>query len=200
MEPMLEKFLRVLRAMELEEKILHIGVVIGIFGLFIPWLGGQWYGNTQQWSGFGFHTGFIGHAVFFIELFILASGVSPLVGGPVLVRKSKRAAVRLQLTSICTILLIAAFTILLRLTSEASGAEIRFGIYIAIVGSALATLYAFLEYQEELKRQAQALFHHPDEQAPKPKPQPEPFPEDRPPPPPPPPPMPVEEHHLFSKP
>lgn len=200
MGTMFDKFLRVLRAMELEEKILHIGVLLSMFALFVPWLGGQWYGNTQQWSGFGFHTGFIGHAVFLLELFLLAAVISPLLNGPILVRKSRRAAIRLQITGICTVLLVAAFTVLLRLTSEASGAEIRFGIYITIVGSALATLYSFLEYQEELKQQAQALFHHPDEQSAKPKPQPEPFPEDRPPPPPPPPPMPVEEHHLFSKP
>ena len=134
---MYEKFLRILRAMELEEKVLHVGVLVCILGLFVPWIGGQWSGTVQQWSGFGFYTGYVGQTVFLIQVFIIALTVSPLLGGPVLVKKANRNNVRLNLSCICTILLIAAFTVLLRLTSQLSGAEIRFGIYFAIVGSAI---------------------------------------------------------------
>lgn len=199
--PMNDKLVRLVRSMELEEKILHVGVLVSLGSLFLPWIGGQWYGIVQQWSGFGFYTGYIGHAVLLIEAFILVMTISPMFGGPVVVRKSNRNSVRLKLCALCTILLVAGFTILLRLTSEISGAEIRFGIYTSIIGSAIATLYAFLKYQEEIKAQAQALFQHPDETVLKPKPKPvDTFPEDKPPPPPPPPPMPPEDHHLFSTP
>ncbi len=199
--PMYDKFLRMLRAMELEEKVLHTGVLVCILGLFVPWIGGQWSGNVQQWSGFGFYTGFIGHIVLLLQLFILAFTISPLLGGPVLIRKARRNYVRLILSCISSILLVVSFTVLLRLTSQLSGVEIRFGIYFAIIGSAITSLYAFLKYQEEIRSQNQALFLHPDEQA-SPKPKitavADSLPEDRPPPPPPPPPLPVENHPLFS--
>ncbi|MFA5799464.1 MAG: hypothetical protein WC840_00725 [Candidatus Peribacteraceae bacterium] len=197
---MVERLLRLVRAMEIEEKVLHVGVLLCIFALFLPWIGGQWYGNTQQWSGFGFYTGYIGHTVFLLQLYILAMTASPILGGPIIVRKAVRNSVRLSASVISFVLLLAAFTILLRLTSEVSGAEIRFGIYVALVGSALATLYAFLRYQEQRRNEIRELFHHPDAQQPVKKPASAAFDEDRPPPPPPPPPMPPEDHQLFSRP
>jgi MFS family permease len=160
---MYEKFFRVLRALELEEKVLHIGVLLCLFGLLFPWVGILLYGNAQQWNGFGYHTGFIGHSVFLIQLYLLAMTVSPLLTGRVLLRKQRKNVIRLLLSALCTAFILAAFSILLRLTSEVSGAEIRFGIYIALIGSSVTTLYSFLRYQEELQNQAQSIFHHPDE-------------------------------------
>lgn len=196
---MFEKLPRIFRSLELEEKVLHIGVGICLVGLFIPWLGGQWSGIERQWNGFGFYTGFIGHIVLILELFIVSMTLSPLLGGPILVRKTLRNFVRLYLSSITSILLIACFTILFRLTSELSGAEIRFGIYVSILGSILSTLYAFLKYDEQRKNEVQQLFHHPDEQQPAKKKNIDPLTDEhRPPPPPPPPPMPAEDHSLFK--
>jgi hypothetical protein len=195
---MIDRYIRLLRDMELEEKVLHTGVIICFFGLLLPWIGGQWYGSAQQWNGFGFYTGFIGHFVLVLQLYIVIIALSPLLGGPVIVRKVSRNSVRLFCSSICLILLIAAFTVLLRLTSEVSGAEIRFGIYVCIVGSTLTTLYSFLKYQEQRKNEVRQLFHHPDEQVAKPVPEPTQD-EDKPPPPPPPPPLAPEEHTLFAK-
>lgn len=198
--PMFERILRILKALELEEKVLHTGVALSLIALFIPWLGAERAGTIVQWNGFGSYTGFIGHALLLIDLFILAVTLTPLLGGPVVIKKAHRHSVRLLLTGITTILLIGCFTILLRLPSQIPGAEIRFGIYTAIVGSALSTLYAFLLRQEELKIQAQAIFQHPDEQAPpKPKKLTDVFEEHAPPPPPPPTPPPLEEHTLFSE-
>lgn len=197
---MYEKLLRILRAMELEEKVLHIGVLLCLFGLLLPWVGVQLYGNAQQWGGFGYHTGYIGQAVLLIQLYLLAITVSPIVNGPVLVRKPRRNSVRLLLSGLCTCLILAAFSILLRLTFEVTGAEVRFGIYIALVGSAVTTLYSLLRYQEEVQAQGQALFHHPDESSvsvPKTKPETV-IEETLPPPPPPPPQSPPEDHHLFN--
>jgi len=191
------RLLRLVRALELEEKILHAGILLCFIGLFLPWLGGQWFGETAQWNGFGFHTGFIGHFVLLMQLASFAVTASPLLGGPIVVRKTHRNIVRLHLGGFSLALLLSAFTILFRLTSEVSGAQVRFGIYVAILGAALATLYAFLLFQEERKAASKSLFHHPDTPAPStPRPR-DPVPEDRPAPPPPPPPPPVEDHSLF---
>lgn len=195
---MLEKITRVFRAMELEEKVLQTGLLLCLLGLFIPWLGGQWAGESVQWNAFGFYTGFIGHTVFLLQLYILSMTLSPLLGGPVIVRKSARNYVRVLLSAISSVLLVSCFSIVLRLTSQISGLEIRFGIYVSILGSVLATLYAFLKYDEQRKSEVRQLFHHPDEQqAPKPATI-DLRDEDRPPPPPPPPPMPAEEHSPYK--
>lgn len=195
----MHRFLRLVRALELEEKVLHAGVFLCLIGLFLPWLGGQWFGVSEQWTGFGFHTGFIGHIVFLMQLGILSITASPLLGGPVIVKKSRRNSVRLILGSLSVTLLVSAFTILFRLTSEVSGAQVRFGIYVAILGSALTVLYAFLQYQDELKKQSQSLFHHPDALPVVSQRTEEKKPEERsvPPPPPPPPPPEPENHSLF---
>lgn len=195
---MFEKLPRIFRSLELEEKVLHSGVSICIVGLFIPWLGGQWSGIERQWNGFGFYTGFIAHIVLILELFIFSMTLSPLLGGPIIVRKISRNFVRLSLSSVTSILLIASFSILLRITSEVSGSEIRFGIYVSILGSVLSTLYAFLKYDEQRKNEVQQLFHHPDEQQPVKKKAVDPLTDENRPPPPPPPPMPAEDHSLFK--
>lgn len=197
---MLDRLIRVLKTMEIEEKILHAGILICIFGLFLPWIGGQWYGNNQQWNGFGFYTGYIGHMVFLLQGYALAITLSPVFSGPIIVRKENKNLVRLFTSTACLILLFASFTILLRLTSELSGAEIRFGIYVGIVGSSLSSLYAFMKYQEQKKNEIRELFHHPDEkQTVAPKIPEVNFEPETPPPPPPPPPMPPEDHQLFTR-
>jgi len=195
----MNRFLRLVRALELEEKVLHAGVLLCILGLFLPWLGGQWFGTAAQWNGFGFHTGFIGHFVFLMQLIIFSVTASPLLGGPVLVRKQRRHSLRLILSLISSSLLFSAFTILFRLTSEVSGAQVRFGVYVAILGSALATLYAFLQYDEERKNQSQSIFHHPDALPVVSQRTEEKQREERvvPPPPPPPPPPAADTHSLF---
>lgn len=195
---MFEKLSRVLRSLELEEKMLHAGGGVCLAGLFVPWLGGQWYGNDQQWNGFGFYTGFIGHIVLILELFIIAITFSPLLGGPIIVRKGSRNFVRMELCSITSVLLVACFTILFRLTAEVSGLEIRFGIYVSILGSVLSTLYAFLKYDEQRKSEVWQLFQHPDEQQPVKKKAVNEIIDEHRPPPPPPPPMPAEDHSLFK--
>ncbi len=196
---MFDKFSRILKGMELEEKVLHTGVLLCLLGLFVPWAGGVWAGETQQWNGFGFYTGFIGHLIVLAELFIVAMTLSPLLDGPVIVRKAARNFVRFLLCVIISILLIGCFTILLRLTSQISGLEVRFGIYLSILGSLLATLYAFLKYDEQCKNEVLQLFYHPDEPQRAKKVDLDLHDEDRPPPPPPPSPMPAEDHSLFKQ-
>jgi hypothetical protein len=196
---MFEKLLKALKAMELEEKIFLAGIAVGIVGMFLPWITVGTYGEAKTMgNGLNFRTGFIGHFVLLIELFILAMTASPLLGGPVLVRKSLRTVVALLLTILSAALLIGAFTVLLRLTFEVSGTEVRFGIYVSLIGSALATLYALLRYQEQRRSEVHELFHHPDQPAPLRAKPAEPEIENTPPPPPPPPPPPLEEHSLFS--
>lgn len=198
---MYERIIRALRGMELEEKVVHVGLLLCGVGLFLPWLSGGAYGESFVWNnGFDFRTGLIGHLVFVIVLFLFFVTISPLLGGPIIIRKAFRIPLRLALICLSTILLLVSFSILFRATFEVSGLEIRFGIYISLVGSALALLYSFLKYQDHQRSQTHELFHHPDEVVPTRKKVQEPEATVLPPPPPPPPPPPLEDHHLLSRP
>ena len=178
--------------MELEEKILNGAVILGLVCLFFPWFSGEWLGgDTISYSAFGFYISFLGIAVAGMLLFTLLILLVPLLGGPVLIRRRNRDLVRLILTALSSILTLSALSVLTKVTFEFSRMEIRYGIYGTMVGCIVATLYAFLSWQEFRKSQVQELFHHPEDHA-----APE---EDHRPPPPPPPPAPEPEEHRLVR-
>jgi hypothetical protein len=187
--------LRKISSLELEEQILNGGSLVTIVGIFLPWMGGEWLGGENvTYSGLGFYTSFIGLFALLLQFFIVAITAAPLLGGFVIVRKRHREVVRLCATALCSAMVLAALSVLAKVTFEFSRMEIRFGIYVTIVGSLVATLYAFLRYQEQKRGLVQELFHHPEDA---------PAPPERneavsvPPPPPPPPAPSPEEHRLF---
>jgi hypothetical protein len=192
---MSSSFLRKLTSLELEEQILNSSAIVSIIGVLLPWMGGEWLGGDNvTYSGLGFYTSFIGLSAFLLQIFIVLITVIPLMGGPVLVKKRHREIVRLSATILASILILSALSVLTKVTFEFSRMEIRFGIYVTLVGSLVATLYAHLRFQEQRKSYVHELFHHPEdiEQVPERN-------ESAPIPPPPPPPKAPEpeEHRLF---
>lgn len=192
-------FLRRLKVLETEEQILNVGALAAVIGVFLPWVGGEMLGgNSLMYSGLGFYTSFIGLFVLLFHLAILLITVIPLTGGPVIVRKQYREYVRLSLGILATVLVLAALSVLTKVTFEFSRMEVRFGIYVSLIGSLVVLLYAFLRVQELRRSQVEELFHHPYDDAPTVmnKDQQELPLKPLPPPPPPPPP---EEHRLLPR-
>lgn len=189
------RILKSLVKLDLEEQFLNGGALIALLSLFLPWISGEWLGgDTITYSGFGFYTSFLGFVIFLLLLFILVITLLPLAGGPVLVKKRHREFIRFIVTLQTTVLVLASLSVLTKVTFEFSRMEVRFGIYLCLIGNLIALLYAFLGFQEYRKSQVHELFHHPEDQAP---------PSERkenaavPPPPPPPPPSAPEEHRLY---
>ena len=163
-EYMAKTFLRKVASLELEEQILNAGAAVALVGVFFPWVGGEWLGGeTVAYPGFRFYTSFLGIAVFFLELFVLLITIIPLTGGPALVRRHNRNAARLLATSQATILILASLSVLTKTTLEFARMELRFGIYVSLIGSLVALLYSFLRYQDQKRREVQDLFQHPEE-------------------------------------
>ncbi|MBM3227680.1 hypothetical protein FJZ27_02335 [Candidatus Peribacteria bacterium] len=188
--------LRNISSLELEEQILNGGSLIAVIATFLPWMGGEWLGGeTVTYSGLGFYTAFIGAFALILHLFVLSITAAPLLGGFVVIRKRHRDVVRLIATSLASLMMLAALTVLTRVTFEFSRMEIRFGVYVAIVSSLVATLYAFLRYQEHRRGLVQELFHHPEDNRATPECR-EPI-TPTPPPPPPPPPSTPEQHRIH---
>jgi hypothetical protein len=162
---MFHRFLRSLQAMEFEDRVLHSASLISLISLFFPWLSSMktYENDALSSTGFGFRTGYIGHSIFLLQVFLLLLALIPLFGGPALFQKTQRIFLKFTCSALSTVLLLSCFSILLRVTFEVSNADIRFGIYLSIIGSFVATLYAFLRYEEHQRSSAQELFHHPDE-------------------------------------
>lgn len=190
------RFLRALASLELEERILNGAALIALLGVFLPWLSGEWLGgDTITYSGLHFYTAFLGIAVLLLHAFILSITFIPLIGRPSFLKRRHREIVRLCAAVQATVIAFAALTVLMKVTFEFTRMEVRFGVYITLIGSIVTVIYSALKFQEQRRLEVQELFHHPDDPA---------VPQERaevplapPPPPPPPPPLEPEEHNIH---
>ena len=161
---MLSRLRRALALLELEERILNGASFVALVGVFLPWLSGEWLGGDPvTYSGVQFYTGLLGLAVLMLHALILSATLVPVAGGPQIFRKRYKEYIRLLTSSQATILAIAALTVLMKITFEFSRMEVRFGIYITLIGSIIATIYSFLKVQEQRRLEVQNLFHHPED-------------------------------------
>lgn len=138
---------------------------MALIGVFVPWFGGEWFGEPASWSGFQFYTSFIGLLIFLGHVFILSLTLLPLLGYQI-VRPTLRDLLRLIVSLECVLLTIVAWSVLTNISFDRSQMQIRFGIYLTLVGSIITALYAFLRREQRKKRALQELFHHPEETAP----------------------------------
>ncbi len=193
---MQSRLVRSLLSLELEERILNAGAIVAALSVFLPWISGEWLGgDAVTYTGFGFYTSFVGLAIFLLNAFVLLLTLVPLAGGPVIIRKQYRELTRLLASAQASVLILAALTVLIKVTFEFSRMEVRFGIYFCLVGNLVTLFEACLRYLEQRRSAVQELFHHPEDhegvlqrkESIMPSP---------PPPPPPPPPAP-EEHPLY---
>lgn len=147
--------------LDLEEKILNAGSICAFVCVFFPWVGGEWLGGkVVTYTGLGFFTSFIGVAILLLHLYIILVTLIPLTGGPSLIQKSNKNAVRLLVALLASLLTIAVWSVLTKFTFEFSRLQIHFGLYGTLVGSLVATLYGFLQYQDSKKGIVQDLFSH----------------------------------------
>ncbi|MCK5018576.1 MAG: hypothetical protein KAS32_16060 [Candidatus Peribacteraceae bacterium] len=157
----MKNFIKKVIGLELEEKILNIGVLAGMLGILFPWIGGEWLGGeTVHYAGFQFYTGYIGIALFFLFGSVLLVTILPLAGSSSFIKKKNKDTFRMLVTSLATILTIASLSVLTKTTREFVRMDLRFGVYITLIGGLVASLYSFLRYQEQKKKEVKDLFHY----------------------------------------
>lgn len=188
------RFVRSVKSLELEEQILNGGALLGIIGVFLPWLSGEWLGGDPVlYTGLGFFTSFLGLSVLALHAFVLLITVVPLAGGPVLLKRRHREYVRTFAAAQASILTVAALSVLTNITLEFGRMELRFGLYLTLIGGLVALFYAVLRLQDYRRSLAHEVFHHPHDEAVEERRE-----SAKPPPlPPPPPPPEPEEHPLY---
>lgn len=189
---------RALSALDLEERILNGSTLASLVFLFFPWLSGELAGREPvSYSGLESHVSYIGGAILILHVAILLITILPVIGAPVMIKRAWRATMRLWFAIQAAVLILAALSVLTRVTYEFRGLEIRYGVYFALVCALISALYAFLQWQEERRREVQDLFHHPEDTGhPVPAQESDIRMQPVPPPPPPPPPLQPEEHNI----
>lgn len=194
---MWSRFLRGLQRLDLEERILNAGALVALIGVFLPWMSRELEGREVMFTGFGFFIREMGIVIAFMNAFILAIVLVPLCGGPHLLKRRHENAGRLLLALQSLLFTFAAFSVLLHATFEFYRTEIRFGLYVTMIGTVAAGLEAFLKWQQQRRSEVQNFFHHPEGAS---------APVERkdsvlppPPPPPPPPPLQPEEHKPYRR-
>lgn len=159
-----ENFLQKALHLELEEKFLNGAAFIALLSIFFPWVGGEWLGRPVTYSGVGFFISFIGILIVLLDAALLLATFLPLYGGPRLFRDERTDTVRLLLASQAVVLTVAAWSVLTEFTLEFSRLELHFGLYVTLIANLVATLYAFLRFQQQKRHTEQSLFRHDDNQ------------------------------------
>lgn len=196
---MLSGFIKKFSALELEEKILNTGALLALLSVFLPWVSGEWLGgDSVTYSGFGFYTSVMGLAIFALNAALLLLTLVPLFGGPTIFRRRTREFLRFIFASQAMILVLATLSVLTKVTFEFSRMEVRFGVYVCLIGSILSLFEASIRYAHQRKLAEQEPFRHPEDSKEVVDTQPEPLIAPLPPTPPPPAP-PVEEHRLYTR-
>ncbi len=171
--------LKKLLILSLEEKILSGASLLACICVFFPWIGGEWLGGRMiAYSGLGFFTSFIGIGILLLHAFILLPTAMALAGKKQLFRREFNEPARLAAAALASILTMAVWSVLTKFTFEFSRLQIHFGLYGTLIGSLVATLYAFLVLQESRKASLQGMFHLKKEPEPTAPPPPATEPED----------------------
>lgn len=149
--------------MELEEQILNLGAFVALVGVFLPWIGGEWLGgDTITHTGIGYYTGYMGLMIAALHTFVLLVTFVPLSGGPQVIRKDRKDIARFLSSTQATILTMAALSVLTKTTLDFARLEIRFGLYVSLIGSLVSSLYTYLRYQEQRKKEIRSIFQYPE--------------------------------------
>ena len=157
--------------MELAERLLNGGALVGIFGVFLPWISGEWLGGEPlSYAGFQSYTAMHGIGILALNAFILSMTLVPIAGGPHIVAKQKMNAVRLFASSQAVILTLLALSVLTSITFEFARMGIRFGIYVSLLGNLLTAFEAFYKWREQQELQLRSFFHYEENPPPVPPP------------------------------
>lgn len=144
-----------------EEKVIGIGGLAVILSVFMPWYSvvlSFEKGVTE--SGFSGDLGVVGFVVFLITLISLGF----LMGDHLHFRLPRfgfgKEGIILFFSAESAFLLLLEIAIFTKRSLDYTNAEIRFGLYMALIGSVLATFAAFAQLQKLQKKEAKSFFEH----------------------------------------
>jgi hypothetical protein len=161
----LRRIKHILLRLSAEEKVVGIGALIVLVSAFLPW-----YSVTSvvekdviTQSGFSGDIGVMGFVVFLLTLislaFLLADHIHiklPKFGH----EKEKIILFLMGQAAFLSLLIIAVYT---KRSLEYTNAELRFGLYLSLIGAAVGTFAAYAQIQKLQKKATQDFFANPEE-------------------------------------
>ena len=148
-----------------EEKVIGIGGLLVLFSMFMPWytILLNFDQSNMTHSGFSGDLGVIGFVVFLIVIL----GLLFLVGDYLHFRIPhfgyKKEQIVFFLTTQSAFLMLLLVAVYTKRSLEFTTAELRFGLYLALIGASLAAFSAFAQIQKLTKEETESFFDHADD-------------------------------------
>ena len=148
-----------------EEKIAGIGVILVLISVFLPWYSVVFSFNEQgiTESGFTGDLGVVGFVIFLLTLMGLAFLIGEHLHFKLPNLGFKKDNIILFLLGQSAFLLLLTIAIYTKRSFEYTNAELRFGLYLALIGAFIGTFASFSQIQKKQKKDVEAFFSHPKE-------------------------------------
>jgi len=177
----LQRIKHMLFRLSTEEKVLGIGALLVIVSSFLPWysvvLTYNEQGNTE--SGFSGDLGVIGFVVFLLVLISLAFMLSEYLHFKLPQFGFKKEKIILFLMGESAFLVLLTLAIYTKRSIDYTNAELRFGLYLSLIGAFMGTFAAYAQIQRLLKKNAQEFFDLPGDEPSDNNPEPENDPDEK---------------------
>ncbi|MBU0706009.1 hypothetical protein KJ657_01900 [Patescibacteria group bacterium] len=145
-----------------EEKVIGIGSLAMLIGTFMPWYSVvmNFDNKSLTETGFSGDLGVIGFVIFIMSLISLIVLVAENMRLPLPQFSYKREQILFFFLGEAFFLTLLTMAIYTKRSLEFTEAGLRFGIYLALLGSFLGALSAFALMQKQKKNEVQAFFSH----------------------------------------
>jgi len=152
-----------------EEKIIGAGGLLVIMGLFMPWYSVvmSFDKKSVTYSGFSGDLGVIGFVIFImtiLALFVLIAEYLHIRLPRINYTKEQILFFLMGQSSFLVLLLIAIYT---KRSLDFTEAELRFGIYLVLIGAAVSAFSSFSQIQKFKRKDVEEFFEHEESAEPK---------------------------------
>jgi len=144
-----------------EEKVIAVGSLVILFSAFMPWYSVVLnFEKGVSENGFSGDLGVIGFVIFLMTLLNLVFLVGDYLNFKMPQFGFSKESVLLFLSGETAFLLLLVVAIFTKRSLDYTNAELRFGLYTALIGSIFSTFAAFAQIQKTHKKETQAFFAH----------------------------------------
>lgn len=151
--------------LSIEEKMLGVGAIIVLASAFLPWYSVVFSFNENgiTESGFSGDLGVIGFVVFLLS----AMALGLLAASHLRVKLPQfgynKEQILLFLMGQSAFLVLLTIAIYTKRSLEYTNAELRFGLYLSLIGACIGAFAGFAQIQKNEKKDAKSFFEHPEE-------------------------------------
>ncbi len=148
-----------------EEKLVGAGAILVLFSTFLPWFSVTFNSveKPNTVSGFSGYLGVIGFVVFLITAMALISLVAKHLHIRLPDLGFKKDQITLFLMGESAFLLLLTVAIYTKRSLDYTSAEIRFGLYLALIGAFAGAIASFSQIQKGQKKEVKAFFSQEEE-------------------------------------